>query len=244
MDEQLQTVVGLADLCELMSALWVYPSESLAKGLVDGAVAADALSCLKDAGASKALAEAAAAALEPLGCREWQELLDCLRKGSSILFFTPGDETPVWPYEAAFRFVADGREGMPTLFRAPATVDVEAQMRSAGVLPQDARKEPADSVWNEFEFLSYLFGKQAEALQATEEGACEAEDECAANDASVWQERAARFWNDHAAKWLPAFMERVSGEALSGAHSYGVEYAALAQVGAAACEVICEHMRS
>ena len=74
------------------------------------------------------------------------DLLALLKREYSLLYMAPGPDVSVWPYEAPFRFVAEGREGVPTLFRAPVTLDVERHMREAGVLPKDARREPSDSV--------------------------------------------------------------------------------------------------
>ena len=62
------------------------------------------------------------------------ELLAKLKRGHSLLYLAPGAEAVVWPYEAPFRFVAEGREGVPTLFRAPVTLDVEDVYKRQGSL--------------------------------------------------------------------------------------------------------------
>ena len=149
-----------------------------------------------------------------------------MRKTYSILYLTPGSDVPVFPYEAAFRFVADGRKGSPALFRSPVTLDVERHMREAGVLPKNARTEPCDSVFEEFEFLSYLFACKAEALRR-EDALAEAE----------WLARITSFCEEHARLWLPEFMARTKEAVLdAGAdQSYAnlAEFAsrALSQIG-------------
>ena len=42
-------------------------------------------------------------------------------------------------------------KGVPALFRTPVTLDVERLMREAGVVAKNARKEPCDSVFEEFD---------------------------------------------------------------------------------------------
>ena len=111
--------------------------------------------------------------------------------------------------------------GIPTLFRSPVTLDVERQMREAGVVAKNGRKEPCDSVFEEFEFLSYLFAKQADALSRM-----------ADDEAVAWGERARTFARDHVLAWLPQFMRRTQELA------DGEPYAALAVLGAAALEAI------
>ncbi len=49
-----------------------------------------------------------------------------------------------------------GERGQLALFRSASTLDVGRQMREAGMAPRDARREPCDSVFREFSFLSYL----------------------------------------------------------------------------------------
>jgi len=221
MEEKLRVAVGLADLCELMSAAFAFPTPELAAALSDGSFEGDLLSCLEDAGCPGD----AAPDFGPLSGRDAGELFDALRKGHSLLYLAPGGETPVWPYEAAFLFAAAGREGAPSLFRSACQIDVERHMREAGVLPKDARTEPADSVWNELSFMSYLYGNVAKALHEGRE-----------TDAAEWSGRIVRFWDEHASKWLPAFMEKTIEEAPK--HSFGAECAVLAEAGAVILEII------
>ncbi len=100
-------------------------------------------------------------------------------------------------------------------------------MREAGVLPKTARKEPADSVWDEFSFMSYLYGNVAKALHEGREA-----------DAAEWGGRIVRFWDEHASRWLPAFMDKTICEAPKYAH--GAEYAVLAEVGRLVLEAVGE----
>ena len=86
---------------------------------------------------------------------------------------------------------------VPALFRTPVTLDVERLMREAGVVAKNARKEPCDSVFEEVEFLSYLYAKLADALNCDD-----------AEAVAAWTERIQTFEREHAQAWLPAFMQR------------------------------------
>ena len=224
MEDRLRVAVGLADMCELASAVFAFPTPELAAALSEGSIAEDLRGCLEDAGVwgedGSPLSEVAGFA----SC-DSAALFDSMRKGYSLLYLAPGGTTPVWPYESPFRFVADGREGEPSLFRSPRQVDVERHMREAGVLPKDARTEPADSIWSELSFMSYLYGQVAKALHEGREA-----------DVAEWSGRIVRFWDEHAAKWLPAFMAKTAKEAPR--HSFGAEYGCLAEVGSLVLGVI------
>ena len=217
MEDRLLVAVGLADMCEVASALFAFPTPELAAALSGGAASEDLLGCFGDAGAHDA-GEPLEAAFSGFVSRDPDDLLGSLRRGHSLLYLAPGGDVPVWPYESPFCFVADGREGEPSLFRSPRQIDVERHMREAGVLPKDARTEPADSAWNELSFMSYLYGQVAKALHEGREG-----------DVAEWSGRIVRFWDEHASKWLPAFMAKTVEGASS--LSCGAEYAALAEVG-------------
>ena len=115
----------------------------------------------------------------------------------SRLYLAPGGHTPIFPYESAFLHVERGMKGVPALFRTSVTLDVERLMREAGVVAKNARKEPCDSVFEEFEFLSYLYAKLADALNCDD-----------AEAVAAWTERIQTFEREHAQAWLPAFMRR------------------------------------
>lgn len=215
-EEDLKQAVGLADACELLSYAFAYPDERLAQGLVDGALADDARACLSDAGVA---ANGASAAAERL--RAWQgasveETLSVMRKTYSRLYLAPGGHTPIFPYESAFLHVERGLPGIPALFRTAVTLDVERHMREAGVAAKNGRKEPCDSVFEEFEFLSYLHAKRAEALHCND-----------GERAAAWAQRIGAFEEEHASMWLPTFMRRTQELA------EGTPYAAFAALGLA-----------
>lgn len=221
-------LTGLADICELVAASFAYPADGrLAAALADGSYALDARDCCADAGLSAETIGRGLAGVDKLAGRDTAELADTLKKGHSLLFLAPGSQVPVWPYEAAFRFVASGKSGAPSLFRSPIELDVERHMREAGVMPQNSRTEPPDSIWNEFSFMAYLFARALSALQASDVTA-----------SNAWVARARDFEREHLTAWVPAFMEKTAQEAASGRHAFGTEYAAIAQVGALAWEVL------
>ena len=216
-EEDLKQAVGLADACELLSYAFAYPDERLAQALVDGTLADDARACLSDAGvAANAEAEAAAEGLRVWRSPSVEETLSVMRKTYSRLYLAPGGHTPIFPYESAFLHVERGLPGIPALFRTAVTLDVERHMREAGVAAKNGRKEPCDSVFEEFEFLSYLHAKRAEALHCND-----------GERAVAWAQRIGAFEEEHVSMWLPTFMRRTQELA------EGTPYAAFAALGLA-----------
>lgn len=200
-EKTLKEAIGLADACELLAAAAAFPDEALADALSDGRLVADARSCLDDCGVGPEEAAAACGSWADLAGKDRDAMLSEIRRAYSLLFVRQGDGVAVWPYESAFLHVEAGRDGEPALFRSSVTLDVEKSMREAGGLPPDARTEPCDSVWDEFMFLSYLFGREAEALDAGD-----------AEAAKLFRGRARAFVGDHASRWLPGFFDAVARE--------------------------------
>ena len=225
--DAIRVMVGLADVCELVARAFRFPDQDLAQALADGAFFADAESCLRDAGALEADIAHACAGLRPIMGTDPDGLLARMRRGSTELFYNPGPTRPVWLYEAAFFHVAEGKAKAPILFRAPITVNVERMMTAAGVRMPDDRKEPCDSVPDELTFLSYAYGKAAEACFGGDDAAM-----------GLWLDRARTFTSAHPGRWLPAFMEAVEKEAL--ARPQAADYVALAQVGALAVALVVQ----
>ena len=232
-EQDVRRVVGAADLCELLAAAFAFPSAELAGALADGDFRADARACLSDAGVGEDEVERVAARLDGMGkAGSADELLALMRKGYSLLYLAPGAKVPVFPYESAFRHQAEGADGSPALFRSPVTQDVERQMRAVGVMPPHARTEPADSVWNEFSFLSFGFGSLAEALYGGD-GAREAE--C--------RNMVAYFWDEHGSRWLPAFMDATIEQSdCLDEPTWTDPYQCLAVFGRVACRAIAERV--
>lgn len=235
---EMHRAIGLADACELMAATFAYPTHALAEALVMGTYAEDARTCLVDSGASAegdavfgrcaALAGPSAGALGAAQSTERaSQIFEMLRRAHSALYLLPTGNVRVWPYEGPFCYREEGRAGAPVLFRSRRQLDVERHMREAGVMPTDARREPSDSVWNEFSFLSFLYGSAAAAMH-------EGRDE----DVERWRERIARFWSEHGSGWLPAFMNqtRAAAPEVPG----GELYTTFAEIGQLVLEAIAK----
>lgn len=229
-EKALKHVIGLADSCELLSIALAFPTEALAEAVASGALGADAASCLADIDRDGADVEAA---LSSLVFREQasDDVFGELRKEYSTIFLAPGARALVFPYESAFLHRLEHCPGSPVLFRSRSAIDVEKQMRDCGVLPQNVRQEPPDSVWNEFSFLSFLYGSIGNALY---EG----------NDESLvqWKEKLEAFWLSHGARWLSAFFSCVEREGADNA--YGTFYASLSVFGRAVVGAIAEDVTS
>lgn len=197
----LRKTIGLADACELLACATAFPDEALADGLSDGRLAADACSCLEDCGIAADRVSAVCEPWEKLAGEDRSGLRTDLRRVHSLLFMRQGDGVAVWPYESAYLHAQVGKEGEPVLFRSSVTLAVEQAMRDAGVLPADSATEPSDSVWNEFAFLSYLLGCEAEALDAGD-----------ADALALARSRSESFVVEHACRWLSGFFGSVESK--------------------------------
>lgn len=208
-DARLHHAVGMADLFELMAAAFAFPTEELSDALRSGAFMSDWRASWRDATGEDwpGLAEGSpypdASAFDDA---DWEPM----RREYSRLYLLPGNRVPVWPYENCFLYREKGRPGTPGLFRSPTCIDVENQMKAAGVITVDARSVPADSIDKELAFESYLFGKSAEALSSLLESDAATADADAA-DADVWESRAFVFGNTHLANWVHRFAEQTNG---------------------------------
>lgn len=200
-EKTLRNVIGLADSCELLATVASFPDGALADALSDGRLAADARACLEDCGVAPDEVSDVCEPWEKLAGKSRDAVLAELRRTYSLLFVRQGSGVAVWPYEAAFLHDNAGMKGEPVLFRSAVTLDVERMMREAGGLPQDSRVEPCDSVWDEFMFLSYLFGSEAVALDS-EDGEA----------AALARDRAEAFVETHVRRWLPGFFDAVVRE--------------------------------
>lgn len=196
-EEALKRVVGKADLCELLSCAFSYPDIRTAEALVEGTLADDAQACIDDAALGIKTNAETVDALRAWSQEPIDEVLTGMRRVYTKLYLSPGGNAPVFPYESAFLHVECGAEGVPALFRTPVTLDVEHCMREAGVIAKNGRKEPCDSVYEEFEFLSYLYAEQAETLRIGDD-----------DEAIRRESQAEAFLDKHVMKWMPRFMER------------------------------------
>ena len=217
----LRTVIGLADCCELLGIAWAFPTEELVNGIQNDAFCQDAQAAMIDAGIAETAAQTLVGQFKQ-SCdsileAENDTLFDTMRHAYTRLFLTPGGHTPVFPFESAFLFAQSGTHGVPTLFVSRTTADVEHCMRQAGVQAKNARKEPADAIWNEFAYLAFVFGSLAQALQSEDEAV-----------AQKWVEHATTFLEKHALAWLPDFMEKTVVE--SQAYEVPPVYASLAEM--------------
>ena len=184
-----QRIIATADMFELLSLAFSFPSSTLAEGIVSGAYWEDFKACLSELGRSSTVSVPAFEASP-------DSMFDDMRKEYSRLFLSPGKLAVIYPYESAFLFAKTGRRGLPTLFVNPITQDVEKQMREAGALPEDYRKEPVDSVGKELGFLQILYTLAAVA-----------EHEHDAEQTAGLIQRAELFRRDHVDVWMPSFFE-------------------------------------
>ena len=128
--EDMRKVVGLADGCELMSALTRFPDNDVAAAVASGSVHDDAVGCAKDVAAARddgragdieALCEGFVCAAD----EDAEALGAALRRAWSLLYARQGSGVAIFPYESAFVHVREGLPGAPALFRTALTLRVE-----------------------------------------------------------------------------------------------------------------------
>lgn len=215
--------VAAADMLELLARCFSFPEEETVYALASGAVAEDAQTCgsileIADSDFEEAL-------IKISSFRDADALYCDMRKGFSSLYLVPGACVPVFPYEGPFRALLDGQSEIPSLFVNGVAKDVVRTMRHYGLEPDASRHEPADSIWFELAFCSYLCGLLAQSI---EEG-----------DEQVIAERRAAltaFSCRHVETWMVAFMESTREKARD--YPYAYAYADLAQLGSAALKQI------
>lgn len=214
----------LADLFEIAGMLFLFPDEDTVNSIIEGTFA-DHLTNIEQfipyEGDEKL--NDSIQCLNRLKGLNQSDLFEELRKGYSALFLHSGSGVRIWPYEAPFRFVNDGRTGMPSLFRSPTTIDVEKQFASAGISPANKRKEPIDSFSNECFFISLLLREIASI------------DQDAFDIRKERVEQLLHFYKSHASKWFYAFLTKVQESAASTATAE--IYANFTEIGIVATKV-------
>lgn len=207
-DIRQEQAVACADMAELFSAAFSFPSLELAQALCTGAFMCDLYACLSEVGVTKTHVQKAEFLSKKLHSpSDAASLLVELKKEYSRLFLAPGKLVVIYPYESAFRFVERGGEGFPALFVNPITTDVEAYLRRADALPDDYRKEPVDAIFRELDFLRLLYTHIAASLNEVANGNIEAD-----GNARLWIEQLQSFKATHIDSWMPQFLERVKKE--------------------------------
>jgi TorA maturation chaperone TorD len=201
----LERLEALADTFELLACAFSFPSLALAEALSTGSFKADLNACLR---ALDILAPAG------IGCHEnQQELYASMKREYSRLYLSPGRLAVIYPYESAFLFIERGGEGFPTLIANPTTAAVERAMRAVDLLPETARKEPADSIYAECDFMKQLYtGVYVNLLAAAEDPQSTERAECVER-AKQWLTLANEFRAQHINAWLPQFMEQTARHA-------------------------------
>ena len=193
-----------ADICELFSYAFMLPSEEFVSALLSGSFSQDMCDCsrellsLEDEAfirTTSSLIGELDRVLEPADDRT--QLLFSLQAEYTRLYVVSGRAPLIFPFESAFKHVAGGHEGVPTLFISPITLDVEKQMKRLNALPENALKEPVDSMAAEMDFLRYLYTQTAHAIYHDSE-----------ETTSAWLEEILTFRKTHFDTWLDAFMER------------------------------------
>jgi TorA maturation chaperone TorD len=197
----LKRAVANADIFALLSAAFSFPTEETARGISSGNLKKDFLACLQELEISKDQIEEFEEAFSKLETSGEDLSFKSMNKEHSYLYLVLGGNTRIFPFEAAFLHVAEGRGGVPALFIAARTLDARHWMKRCGVLPENANIEPVDSIYGELDFMRLLYTSLANALQIEDDSA-----------ASAWTNEIDGFRKAHIDTWVPAFMERTIAE--------------------------------
>lgn len=206
----LKRAIASADLCALLSAAFSFPTRKMAEGIADGSFMDDFTVCLEELDI-----RVSPPSLSVL--HETESLFSEMKREYTRLYQTPGRHQVLYPYETAFRHMADGHEGIPTLFIAPLTLDVEHWMERFDALPENFRTEPVDHVATELDFLRLLYTSYANALLQEETEA-----------ATAWLGEILNFHRQHVDSWIPEFMKATQAETRSPVYLALVEAALMA----------------
>ena len=185
-------VVGAADVFALLSIAFTYPDEGFAEALADGSFAHDLRASLADAGILDDEAEGACADIEAFAQRrDVKAVLEEARIDYTGLYYGPGKFRKMYPYESVFRKKLIDPEGEATAFMTRATHDVEKSLSRFGILPVDARTEPADHFAIELDLVRLLLTNYATALAQGDDG-------------REWLAELHPFFSEHVALWVPS----------------------------------------
>ena len=175
-----------SDFYQLLAAAFRYPTRELTDGLCSGAFSADARDCLTGlevpgAGEICARVERAAARFAP------KELYERMRIEYTRLFLIPKKEE-IFVYESRFCYPKEADPKDYSMFVSPCALHAEQVYKEAGVRVREGKREPADHMATELEFMAFLCRKTAEALAGSCAGA-KSERQEAEEEVLLWRKR-------------------------------------------------------
>jgi TorA maturation chaperone TorD len=184
-----------ADMYQLLAVFLRLPDQALARGLLEGSVAADLSGIFADLALPAAEGTALLAEFAAVRGAAEGDLLSELRQEYTRLFTHPHCQAiPI--YETLFLHDREKDGGNPLLFISPAALDAERCYKSAGLTRSGCSNEPADHMATELEFMMYLYCLRARGREAGDAAA------------QARAERGLReFAELHLQKWGQAFFE-------------------------------------
>lgn len=196
---QTRRMFAAADLFQIIGIAYEFPKEDFARGVGEGSVVSDALSCLSEMGCPDVSALFDSKGLERAASRNSiGDVLLRMRREHSRLFANPARPV-VWIYETMFCFEGDGGGKRPDAFVSPECLHLEQMMRESGVEVSEANKQPVDYFPTQMQFLSYLCNATAHELLL-------------GGDAGKNLIYLREFKRKHLDRWVPDFLDRVAAE--------------------------------
>lgn len=206
MSNEAAVAYATADAYRLVGVFLQLPTEEVARGVSEGAVASDLKAILDEMGCSRDEAEAVLRELpEPVGLSAADGGLTALRRDFTRLFTNP--EKPLVPiYESVFKGSKDF-DTSALVFVSPTALDAERAYKEFGMAVDPAKHDSPDHMCAEVDYLCALYWRMGELLELGDDEAVVA-----------IRGKIDEFSQSHLLKWGDCFFSLVKEHALTAAY--------------------------
>ncbi|MEA4901530.1 molecular chaperone TorD family protein [Desulfitobacterium sp.] len=200
MNKGIEIAQAKSDLFQLLSIAFSYPTEELAKGLLEGSFQSDLDSCLKSVAKNNTFFEEPLKHLYNFWVNDekssYGEILREMRIEYTWLFIGP-KKAVVYPYESMY-CDSPSEWGDVLLMVGPSAEEVKREYKDVNFKVGLNDKEPPDFIATELEFLMSLYFKEANSLENGND-----------EEAKQWRLIAESFMIKHLNKWGELFCRDV-----------------------------------
>ena len=203
--KDIEHALAASDMYQILSISFRFPTEQLAIGILDGSLAEDVCAIMRESDFADNKIQSV---IDTLLARDSQsgdkeELLTEMRREYTRLFTHP--KQPLVPiYKTLFLYQPENETTKPSLFISPSALDAERCYKKAGLIMSAELREPADHIATEMEFMMYLYGQKAKAIQEND------------TEQTIRRENEIiEFQDIHLKKWAMQFFEHCSSSSES-----------------------------
>lgn len=186
-----------ADMYQLLSLLFQFPTEETATGIKEGTIVEDIATIFSEIGIDAEQDDSSVYdGFELAEAKSMQEILSNLRREYTLLFSHP--DNPIVPiYETVFLHDPEEHGARYQMYVSPIATDVGRCYKEAGVTSSGSINEPVDHIATELEFMAYLEKLKAQAMVDERK------------EALIGISRSIKeFKEEHFLKWAPDFFLR------------------------------------